>query len=660
MKSVSAHPGAFKRFLLGKPVASDRLGHTRQPKRLALPVFASDALSSVAYAPDEIFLTLSIAGVAALTISPWVGLAVVIVMLVVVTAYRQNVHAYPSGGGDYEVATTNLGRNAGLTVASALLVDYVLTVAVSISSGAQYLITVLPGLHGYQVPIAVGAVVILALINLRGSRESGRALSAPVYLYMFAIGLLAVVGAFQYFTGSLQPAASARFDLVAQSDLDAGLTGLAGGFLVLRAFSSGCAALTGVEAISNGVPVFRKPKSHNAAITLGLLGLIGSVMLMSVVLLGRATNLKFAYAPATQLLDNGAPVGPSYHQAPVIGQLAETIFAGAFPLFLLVTITTGFILVLAANTAFNGFPVLGSILGRDGFLPHQLHKRGDRLAFFNGILALAVAAIVLIVIFDAEVTRLIQLYIVGVFISFTISQFGMYRHFTRELGLSTSASERRRIRRSRIIAAVGCALTGLVLVVALVTKFLHGAWITLVLIALVFFLMHRIRRYYDRVGRQLAVTDLSAARALPSRVHALILVSNLNRPALQAISYARATRPSTLSAVHVNVDPEASEQLRADWREAEIPIDLTILDSPYREISRPIVDYVRSIRKQSPRDLVVVFVPEFVVRTWPEHILHNQTALRLKSRLLFTPGVVMSSVPFQLADVQESGHGSDR
>lgn len=660
MKSVSAHPGAFKRFLLGKPVASDRLGHTRQPKRLALPVFASDALSSVAYAPDEIFLTLSIAGVAALTISPWVGLAVVIVMLVVVTAYRQNVHAYPSGGGDYEVATTNLGRNAGLTVASALLVDYVLTVAVSISSGAQYLITVLPGLHGYQVPIAVGAVVILALINLRGSHESGRARSAPVYLYMFAIGLLAVVGAFQYFTGSLQPAASARFDLVAQSDLDAGLTGLAGGFLVLRAFSSGCAALTGVEAISNGVPVFRKPKSHNAAITLGLLGLIGSVMLMSVVLLGRATNLKFAYAPATQLLDNGAPVGPSYHQAPVIGQLAETIFAGAFPLFLLVTITTGFILVLAANTAFNGFPVLGSILGRDGFLPHQLHKRGDRLAFFNGILALAVAAIVLIVIFDAEVTRLIQLYIVGVFISFTISQFGMYRHFTRELGLSTSASERRRIRRSRIIAAVGCALTGLVLVVALVTKFLHGAWITLVLIALVFFLMHRIRRYYDRVDRQLAVTDLSASRALPSRVHALILVSNLNRPALQAISYARATRPSTLSAVHVNVDPEASEQLRADWREAEIPIDLTILDSPYREISRPIVDYVRSIRKQSPRDLVVVFVPEFVVRTWPEHILHNQTALRLKSRLLFTPGVVMSSVPFQLADVQESGHGSDR
>ncbi|MDO5701466.1 MAG: APC family permease [Bowdeniella nasicola] len=642
------HPGALKRFLVGKPVASDRLGHTLLPKRLALPVFASDALSSVAYAPDEIFLTLSLAGVSAVTLSPWVALVVVIVMLVVIAAYRQNVHAYPSGGGDYEVATVNLGQNAGLTIASALLVDYVLTVAVSISSGAQYLITVVPALNGYATEVAIGAVALLAIINLRGARESGRALSLPVYLYMFSIGLMAVVGAVQYATGSLGSAPSAVFTLQHHSDFDAGLTGLAGGFLVLRAFSSGCAALTGVEAISNGVPVFRKPKSKNAATTLFLLGLIGASMLMSVVLLGRATHITYAADPATQLLRDGVPVGASYHQAPVIGQLAETVFAGARPLFLLVTIVTGFILLLAANTAFNGFPVLGSILARDGFLPRQLHTRGDRLAFSNGILALAVAAIVLIVVFDAEVTRLIQLYIVGVFVSFTTSQLGMVRHFSRELGLSTNARDRARLRRSRVVASIGFAMTGLVLIVVLITKFTHGAWLTVLLMAITFTIMNRVHAHYTQVAAQLRVQDLHAARALPSRVHAIVLVANLSKPTLRAISYARATRPFALSAVTVAVEDGHAEKLRRQWEEAELPIDLTVLASPYREITRPLVEYVRSMKTSSPRDLVVVFIPEFVVQSWWEHILHNQTALRLKSRLLFVPGVVVSSVPYQL------------
>ncbi|MPV38562.1 APC family permease [Georgenia subflava] len=650
---------AFKRVLVGRPVRSDRVGQTLLTKRIALPVFASDALSSVAYAPDEILLTLSLAGLAAVTVSPWVGLAVVVVMLTVVTSYRQTVHAYPSGGGDYEVTTTNLGPRAGLTVASALLVDYVLTVAVSISSGVQYLAAAVPATAGYQTVIAVGVVVVLALVNLRGVRESGRVLAIPGYLFMGAIGVMALVGLLQHAAGTLEPAASAAFDVVPEAALDSGLVGLAGAFLVLRAFSSGAAALTGVETVSNGVPAFERPRSKNAATTLLLLGLISAVMLMSVLALARSTGVRYVQDPTTQLLLDGAPVGEDYQQDPVIGQIAATVFDGAPVMFFVVTVVTGLILLLAANTAFNGFPVLGSILGRDGFLPRQLHTRGDRLAYSNGILALAVAAVALVVIFDAEVTRLIQLYIVGVFISFTVSQLGMVRHWTRHLRVETDPRTRSRMRRSRVVNTFGLAMTGVVLVIVLVTKFTHGAWVTLLLMAVLYAVMNAIRRHYDQVARDLAVPDLTAARALPARVHGIVLVSKLHQPTMRALAYARATRPSTLEAVTVEVDPAESRALRRAWDEAEIPVALTVLDSPFREITRPVVEHVRSVRRASPRDLVVVFVPEYVVGHWWEQLLHNQSALRLKGRLLFTPGVVMASVPFQLHEVDhlEAGPG---
>jgi amino acid transporter len=644
--------GAFKRALVGRPVRSEGLGDTLLPKRIALPVFASDALSSVAYAPDEILLTLSLAGVAAYTVSPWVGLAVVVVLAVVVGSYRQTVHAYPSGGGDYEVVTENLGRRAGTTVAGSLLVDYVLTVAVSISAGAQYLVVVVPALQGHQAAVATTLVVLLALANLRGVRESGRAFAAVVYLYLGAIGLLAVAGALQHLTGTLAPAPSAAFELVGTDAVDAGLTGLGGAFLVLRAFSSGCAALTGVEAISNGVPTFRPPRSRNAATTLALLAGISATMLMTIVLLAGATGVRFAEDPATQLLDGGTPVGEAYHQEPVIGQIARAVFDDAPLLVGLVSVVTGFILVLAANTAFNGFPVLASVLGRDGFLPRQLRTRGDRLVFSNGIIALALAAIVLVQVFDASVTRLIQLYIVGVFLSFTLSQLGMVRHWGEALRTEALPARRAQMRRSRVINAVGFALTAVVLAVVLATKLTHGAWITLVLIAVCYAAMTAVRRHYDTVRDELVVEDLGAARALPSHVHAVVLVSRLHQATLRAVSYARATRPSSLEALTVAVDPEETARLRADWDAAGIPVPLTVLASPFREVTRPVVEYVRSIRRETPRALVVVYVPQYVVRRWWEQLLHNQSALRLQSRLLFVPGVVLASVPWQLVGAE--------
>jgi amino acid transporter len=584
-------------------------------------------------------------------------------MAVVVLSYRQNVHAYPSGGGDYEVATVNLGPRAGLTVASALLVDYVLTVAVSISSAAQYAASIVPAMRGHEATVAVTAVVLLTAMNLRGVRESGFWFAIPTYVFMVAILGMAAVGTFRALTGTLPVAESSQFATETQPAFEGGLMTLAGAFLLLRAFSSGCAALTGVEAISNGVPAFQKPKSANAAATLAMLGALAITMIMSILLLARQMGVVYVdeVHPERELtlggqlgeaVGNGTvrfPDGTEYH-SPIIGQLASGIFDFASPLVWLVTVATGIILVLAANTAFNGFPVLGSILARDGYLPRQLHTRGDRLAFSNGIIGLALAAIVLIVAFDAEVSRLIQLYIVGVFVSFTMSQTGMIRHWSRHLRLETDPKVRAGMLRSRVINSIGLAMTATVLVVVLVTKFLLGAWIAILAMVALFALMRAIRTHYDHVSAELDLSqiDPAKARSLPSRVHAIVLVSKVHLPTMRALAYARAARSSTLEAITVDVDPEATEALRKRWEELDLPVPLKALHSPYREITRPILRYVKRIRRVSPRDLVVVYVPEYVVGHWWEQVLHNQSALRLKSALHFTPGVVVASVPWQL------------
>ncbi len=636
-----------KRILIGRALRSDRLGETLLPKRVALPVFASDPLSSVAYAPGEVLLVLSIAGLSAYHFSPWIAVAVVVLMFTVVASYRQNVHAYPSGGGDYEVATTNLGPKAGLTVASALLVDYVLTVAVSISSGIENLGSAIPFVVENKVACAIGVIVLLTLMNLRGVRESGTLFAIPTYVFVAGVFLMIAWGAFRgVVLGDDMRAPTADFEIKPEHP---GLAGFALVFLLLRAFSSGCAALTGVEAISNGVPGFRKPKSRNAATTLALMGLLAVTMFCGIIALAAATDVRMAENPAKDLVHDGVPLGPDYVQNPVISQVAEAVFGHGSFLFVVLAAATALVLFLAANTAYNGFPLLGAILAQDRYLPRQLHTRGDRLAFSNGIVLLAGAAALLVVIYGADSTRLIQLYIVGVFVSFTLSQTGMVRHWNRLLAVEKDPAARRHMIRSRAINAFGAFFTGLVLVVVLLTKFTHGAWVALLGMCIFYATMTAIRRHYDRVAEEIAAPDTPSEDTVrPSRVHSVVLISKVHRPTLRALAYAKLLRSDTLEALSVNVDADETKALREEWERRGIDVPLKVLDSPYREVTRPVIEYVKSLRAQSPRDVVSVIIPEYVVGHWYEHLLHNQSALRLKGRLLFTPGVMVTSVPYQL------------
>jgi amino acid transporter len=486
-------------------------------------------------------------------------------------------------------------------------------------------------------------------MNLRGVRESGTFFAFPTYAFMVAILGMCGFGLLRLFAGELPDVESA--DLAITPDPDVGssqsLTTFALLFLLARAFSSGCAALTGVEAISNGVPAFRKPKSRNAATTLLLLAVIAISMMISVIVLAKQMGLRYVDPhDFDRLTRDGRPVPGDFDQHPVIAQIARAVFHDFSPGFYAVVTVTGVILVLAANTAFNGFPVLGSILAKDGFAPRALGSRGDRLAYSNGIVFLAVMAIVLILAFDAETTRLIQLYIVGVFVSFNLSQLGMIRHWTRVLKSETDSATRRRMYRSRVINTVGLTFTAVVLVIVLVTKFLAGAWITILAMVVFFVIMKGIRRHYDNVQEELAAEDED--RVMPTRVHAIVLVSKLHKPTLRALAFAKATRPNVLEAVYVSMNSEETSRLIEEWDQRRLDVPLKVLHSPYRELVRPIVEYATEIKQANPRGVVAVYIPEYVVGRWWEQLLHNQTALRLKGRLLFTPGVMVTSVPYQL------------
>ncbi|MDX3664545.1 APC family permease [Streptomyces europaeiscabiei] len=636
-----------KRILIGRALRSDRLGETLLPKRIALPVFASDPLSSVAYAPGEVLLVLSIAGVSAYHFSPWIAVAVVVLMFTVVASYRQNVHAYPSGGGDYEVANTNLGPKAGLTVASALLVDYVLTVAVSISSGVENLGSAVPFFVEHKVLCAIGIIVLLTVMNLRGVKESGKLFAIPTYVFVVGVFVMIAWGAYRGLVlDDTMRAPTAGLEIKPEHQ---GLAGFALVFLLLRAFSSGCAALTGVEAISNGVPAFRKPKSKNAATTLAAMGLLAVTMFCGIIGLAMVTKVRMAENPAADLLRDGTPVGDSYVQNPVISQVAAAVFGDGTFFFVVLAAATALVLFLAANTAYNGFPLLGSILAQDRYLPRQLHTRGDRLAFSNGIVLLAGAAVLLVWIYGADSTRLIQLYIVGVFVSFTLSQTGMVRHWNRHLRTEKDPAKRRHMVRSRAINTFGAFFTGLVLIVVLGTKFTHGAWVALLGMVIFYATMTAIRKHYDRVAAEIAAPDGPSDDVVrPSRVHSVVLISRIHRPTLRALAYAKLMRSHTLEALSVNVDPAETKALQEEWTRRGIDVPLKVLDSPYREVTRPVIEYVKGLRKESPRDAVSVIIPEYVVGHWYEHLLHNQSALRLKGRLLFTPGVMVTSVPYQL------------
>jgi amino acid transporter len=631
-----------KRLVVGQPLRSSRMGETLLPKRIALAVFCSDPISSVAYATEQIVLVLAVGGLAALRATPWVGAVVVLLLVTVVASYRQTCFAYPSGGGAYVVSRENLGESAALAAAAALLVDYVMTVAVSVTSGVVAVTSAVPALSPHAVDLAVGLIVVLTLANLRGTKESGRVFAVPTYAFVGLTLLMFVWAAVRAITGELPQATTAALPMGPGT----AFTGLAAVVLLVRAFASGCTALTGVEAISNGVPSFEKPRSRNAATTLTLMGGIAVLLFGGITLLAVALNAR--------ALPDGDPS--------VISQIAAAVFGPHSPLFYLFQAATMAILVLAANTAFNGFPVLASILARDWYLPRQLHNRGDRLVFSNGVVLLAAAAVALIVGFDANLDRLIQLYIVGVFTSFTLSQLGMVRHWQKVLGGSEAtagssprvnghrpaAVGRTAVRRAQGVNATGAVFTAVVLVVVFATKVTHGAWIAVLAMLLLFGTMRMINRYYRRVAEEISVGPGEATTTRPSRVHALVLVSRMHKPALRALSLARAIRPDALTALTLAVDVDETLRLRREWDRLGVPEPLTVLEAPFRDVVRPLVGYIKQLEKRHPRTVVMVFIPEYVVTRWWQQILHNQSALRLKARLLFTPGVVVVDVPYQL------------
>jgi amino acid transporter len=630
---MASNAGTFSRVLLGEPLRTDRLGETLLPKRLALPVFCSDPLSSVAYATEQIVLVLGLGGLALLHLTPWVAGAVVLLLIVVVASYRQTCYAYPNGGGAYTVSRDNLGEDPSLVAATSLLIDYVLTVAVSVVAGVAAITSAVPALEPHAVALSLGCVVLLTAVNLRGVKESGRVFAIPTYGFVLAVYAMLVVAFVKIGVGDGITAESAKYHLRQTADTG----GLLTVFLVLRAFASGCTALTGVEAVSNGIPGFEPPKSRNAATTLLLMGVLAITMFAGITALAIASHVHMAE-------DTAALVG--FHgeaQRTALSQIGLATFGDGVMFFLLQGFTAA-ILVLAANTAFNGFPVLASLLGRHGYLPHQLGHRGDRLVFSNGILGLAGLSAVLIVAFDAEVTRLIQLYILGVFLSFTLSQAGMVRHWQRELA-ECAPVERRMLRRKQLVNGAGAFVTGIVFVIVLVTKFAAGAWIVVLAAPLVFLVMKSIATHYREVGQELRAAPSGVA--LPNRVHVVVLVSNLLAPTLRALAFAQATAPASIRAVKVAVEG-AEDPLPGGWEQRGVPVPLVVIESPYRETVRPVQLYVRQLRRDYPGDVISIIIPEYIVGHWWHNLLHNQTALRLKARLLFEPWVTVTSVPWVL------------
>jgi amino acid transporter len=580
-------------------------------------------------------LVLGLGGFTLLYLTPWLGAAVVLLLVIVVASYRQTCHAYPNGGGAYAVSRENLGEDASLVAAASLLIDYVLTVAVSVVAGVAAITSAVPALADRAVALSLGFVALLTAVNLRGVKESGRAFAVPTYGFVLAIYAMLLVAFLKIGFGGGITAESAQYELRQVADTG----GLLTVFLVLRAFASGCTALTGVEAVSNGVPGFQPPKSRNAATTLLLMGLLATTMFAGITALAVIAHVHMAE-------DASALVG--FHgetQRTALSQIALATFGEGAMFFLLQGFTAA-ILILAANTAFNGFPVLSSLLGRDGYLPRQLAHRGDRLVFSNGILLLAGVASLLIVAFNAEVTRLIQLYILGVFLSFTLSQSGMVRHWTHVLRAESPAPpERRRIRRKQALNATGAAVTGLVFVIVLITKFAEGAWIVVLAAPVLFVAMKAIARHYSQINRELHPS--ASGVALPTHVHAVVLVSNLLAPTLRALAFAEATAPATLRAVKVSAE-DLEDSLPREWEQRGVPVPLVVIESPYRETVRPVQLYIRQLRRDYPDDVVSIIIPEYIVRHWWQNLLHNQTALRLKARLLFEPSVTVTSVPWVL------------
>ncbi len=612
-----------KRILVGRPLATAEQEHQRIPKIIALAVFSSDAISSTAYATEEILFVVAL-GSSSLalglnTLIP-LSIAVAIVLAIVVTSYRQTIFAYPSGGGSYVVSRENLGEMPSLVAGASLLVDYILTVAVSISAGVAA-ITSIPAFHGLaknRVEVGLILIGLITLANLRGIKESGRIFAAPTYIYIVMLSALIVYGLYQSFAGHI---GHVPFDKVAFREAG-GLRQFGGDlgiFLILKGFSSGAVALTGVEAISNGVPAFRRPESKNAANTLMWMGLILGVLFFGVSVLAHRLH----------------PY-PS-HQQTVFSQMGLLVFGNGV-MYLILQFATAAILTLAANTAYADFPRLSSIIAHDKYLPRQLANRGDRLVFSNGVIVLAGAAGLLIIAFGGLTNLLIPLYAVGVFTSFTLSQAGMVRHHQKE--------REPRWKFNAVLNGVGSATTFVILIVIAVTKFAGGAWVPIVVIPFIILLFKSIHTHYTGIEKGLAAdTDY---KVRPSNHTVVVLVGNVHRGSLEALAYAKSMRPNRLLAVTVVSDEEEQEKIARQWAQFGIDVPLEIVFSPYRELARPVLRFVEELDAQRSNDIITVVIPEFVVNSWWGQLLHNQSALFLKGRLLFRKGTVVTSVPYHV------------
>lgn len=628
-----------KRILIGEPLTSEELEGQLLPKKMALPIFASDALSSVAYAPQELLMILLIGGTAFLAFSPWVAAAVVALLIVVVLSYRQLIKAYPSGGGDYEVARTNLGEKAGVVVAAALLVDYVLTVAVSVASGVDNIISALPDLDPWRVELAVGFVVLIIVVNLRGVREASTAFAIPTYLFIGSVMIMIVTGLVRWMLGDAPIAESAQF-AVQTEDLSQAAVIL----LILRAFSSGCSALTGVEAVSNGVPAFRNPKVRNAQTTLVLMGSIAILMFAGLTLLALVAGVHYSENPCHLIgFDCESAVQPS-----LMAQVAAATFGGGSIPFFIVQAATAAVLLLAANTAFNGFPLLGSVLARDGYAPKALNTRGDRLVYSNGMIILGLVAAAVLIVFQARLTTLIQLYIIGVFVSFSLGQLGMVKHWRRELRLLSrkAVADRRAAAVGLFINALGATFTIVVLVIVTITKFTHGAWLVFLAIPVLSFLMVGVHRYYRDVEHEITMDD--EAHFGSSGDVAIVLVGKLQKPVVKAIDYALAAKHDKTLAVHIAVTADDAREVQDDWEYHHMPVPLLVIESPYRQYAAPLAQFITEYRKTHGSSIVTVYLPQYIVGHWWESLLHNRRARRIAQQLMLVHGVQITLVPWLL------------
>lgn len=601
----------LKRVLVGAPIPSHQAHHERLSRVTGLAVLSSDALSSVAYATEEILRVLLIGGIAALSLATPIGVVIAVTLAVVVFSYRQTIHAYPSGGGAYIVAKENLGTLPSLVAAGSLLIDYVLTVAVSVAAGVAALTSAFPHWAPYRVEIALAFVGVLTVGNLRGVRESGRIFAVPTYFFIVSIAGVLAVGAWRYLTGAITPPHELAHPATA--------TDLLTTFALLTAFSNGCTAMTGVEAVSNGVPAFRPPESRNAASTLVVMGALSITMFLGITLLAHA------YA----LVPNDAET--------VISQLARVTFGDGTALYFAVQAATMLILVLAANTAYADFPRLASIVARDRFLPRQFTNQGDRLAFSNGILILSALAAVLLVAFAGDTHALIPLYMIGVFVSFTLSQSGMVIHWRRsgEPGWRSSA----------LVNGFGALVTGIVLIIVAITKATEGAWLIILMIPALVALFTITRRHYDQVASELTLKDWEPESVGGHVV--LVPIGGVQRAVVKALRYARGLAVD-VRAVYVEFDPASANTLRGQWDQWGQGVALVVLESPYRSLMEPLLEYIEQLQREDPGAYITVILPEFVPRKLWQHLLHNQHALLIKGALLFKPNVVVTSVPFHL------------